>query len=156
MNIDPRRMTVDLDRAVVVFLVGMRVNRPWKVHKWWPVVRAMTRMIGELHRQPDSGFLAAESWFGRTTLMVQYWESFAALEAYAKARDGAHLPAWSAFQRALGSSGDVGIWHETYEVLPGHYECIYLNMPVFGLGRVGPRREASGTRAGARGRLRGG
>jgi hypothetical protein len=28
----------------------------------------------------------------------------------------------------------VGIWHETYVVPAGSYECIYSDMPAFGLG----------------------
>ena len=27
------RMTADLDQEVVVFLIGMRINRFWKIHK---------------------------------------------------------------------------------------------------------------------------
>jgi len=33
----PGRMTADLDGEFVVLLIGMRINKPWKVHKWWPV-----------------------------------------------------------------------------------------------------------------------
>ena len=42
-------------------------------------------------------------------------------------------PHGAAFSRAVGSGGDVGIWHETYRVQPGNFECIYNNMPAFGL-----------------------
>jgi hypothetical protein len=35
--------------------------------------------------------------------------------------------------RAVGKSGDVGIWHETFQVRAGEYECVYRNMPVHGL-----------------------
>ena len=47
------------------------------------------------------------------------------------------LPAWQAFNRAVGSNGDVGIWHETYVVRPGAYETVYNNMPPWGLGAAG-------------------
>ena len=90
------------DAPFVVFLIGMRFNRLWKVHKWGPALLAMPRMIAELERRPELGFLGGEMWFGRTVLMVQYWRSFEHLEAYAKARDNAHLPAWAAFNRAVG------------------------------------------------------
>lgn len=114
-----QRMTAAVEGEVVVFLIGMRINRPWKIHKWLPVVRAMPRMLRELYADPASGFLGAHSWFGRTTVMLQYWKSFDHLERYAKDRSRAHLPAWAAFNRAVGSGGDVGIWHETYRVRPG-------------------------------------
>ena len=104
-----------------VFLIGMRINRPWKVHKWLPVARAMGRMIDELHRAGDLGLRHVESWFGRTSIMVQYWDSFEALESYATASAGEHLPAWGAFNRSVGSNGDVGIWHETYLIRPGQF-----------------------------------
>ncbi|MDQ6860853.1 MAG: DUF4188 domain-containing protein, partial [Verrucomicrobiota bacterium] len=69
-------------------------------------------------------------------ISLQYWRSAAHLTEYAANRDRQHLPAWAAFTRAVGDSGDVGIWHETYLVKPGGYETIYHNMPPFGLGRV--------------------
>ena len=51
-----QRMAAELDRD------GMRINRSWKVHKWLPVFRTMVRMLGELHRKPESGFLGFESY----------------------------------------------------------------------------------------------
>lgn len=64
----------------VIFLIGMRINKLWKVHQWWPVARAMGRMLQELEDHKNLGLRQVESWFGRTTIMVQYWESFEALE----------------------------------------------------------------------------
>ena len=37
------------------------------------------------------------------------------------------------FNRAVGDNGDVGVYHETYQVKAGQYEVVYGNMPVFGL-----------------------
>jgi hypothetical protein len=136
-----------------VFLIGMRINRLWKVHKWLPVARAMPRMIKELSTQREHGFLGAEQWFGNPTLMLQYWRSFEELERYAKNRSAQHLPAWAAFNRAVGSGGDVGIWHETYRIGPGRYEAVYGNMPAFGLGTAGRLVPAEGRRRTARSRL---
>ena len=154
MDVIPKRMTAAVEGDVVVFLIGMRVNRPWKVHKWWPVVMAMTRMIRELYAHPELGFLHAESWGGRTSIMVQYWKSFEALEAYAKSRDHEHLPAWAAFNRSVASNGDVGIWHETYLVRAGQFEVFYNNMPPFGLARATQAIPVSGRHASAAERLR--
>ena len=147
------RFTARPDGPFVVFLIGIRLNRLWRVHKWGPVFVAMPRMIAELERQPELGFLGADTWFGRTTLMVQYWRSFELLEAYAKSRQNAHLPAWAAFNRAVGGNGDVGIFHETYRVAPGDYETIYANMPPILLGRVAGLAPVRGAWEGARGRL---
>ncbi len=132
-----QRMTADMEGEFVVFIIGMRVNKFWKVHKWLPVAQAMNKMLQELYANPELGLLSHESWFGRTTIMVQYWQSFAQLEAYSKNKTAAHLPAWAAFNKHVGSNGDVGIWHETYLSQKGKYESIYHNMPQFGLGKVG-------------------
>ena len=69
------RFAATLQDGFVVFLMGMRINRPLLIHKWLPVVRAMPRMLAELYRQPGLGFIHAEMWFSRTTIMVQYWRS---------------------------------------------------------------------------------
>jgi hypothetical protein len=148
-----QRMAADMKGDFVVFLIGMRINRWWKPHKWLPVFLAMPGMLRELQRQPALGFLGAHSWFGRTTLMVQYWRSFDHLHRYARSREHAHLPAWFAFNQAVGSNGDVGVWHETYCVGAGGFECVYNNMPRFGLARVGQHVPAAGRRATAAGRL---
>jgi len=148
------RLTATLEGKFVVFLIGMRINRPLLVHKWLPVASAMPRMLKELYRQPDLGLLHSEMWFSRTIIQLQYWRSMEQLLAYAKAKDAAHLPAWQAFNRAVGTDGSVGIWHETYEASPGGYENVYVNMPAFGLGRAGTLQEASGGRQSAAGRLR--
>ena len=148
------RMTAHIHGEIVVFLIGMRINRLWKVHKWLPVARAMPRMLAELAAAPEHGFLGAEQWFGNPTIMLQYWRSFERLERYSKNRSAQHLPAWAAFNRAVGSGGDVGIWHETYRVGPGDYECIYNNMPLFGLAKATAAEPASGRFESAGGRMR--
>jgi hypothetical protein len=153
--INKKRVTASFDGSFVVFLIGMRVNEPLKVHKWLPVATAMPRMIKELYRQPELGFLNAEMWFSRTTVMVQYWRSMDQLLDYAKNREAEHLPAWQAFNKAIGTDGSVGIWHETYAVSPGCYENIYVNMPPFGLGKIGSLQPATGGRQSAATRLRG-
>ncbi len=147
------RLTATLDGEFVVFLIGMRINHPLKVHKWWPVASAMPKMITELYRKPELGFLHAESWFSRTIIVLQYWRSMDQLMAYATSKTSAHLPAWQAFNRSVGTDGSVGIWHETYAVSPGRYENVYVNMPAFGLGRAGTLHPASGGRQSAAGRL---
>lgn len=86
VDIVKQRMTVEVEEEFVVFLIGMRVNKWWMIHKWWPVSQAMPKMIKELYANPDMGFISQESWFGRTSIMVQYWKSFEHLEAYAKNR----------------------------------------------------------------------
>jgi hypothetical protein len=155
-SIHDAKLTAHLEGEFVVFLIGMRINQFWKVHKWWPVVRAMGRMLPELYRQPALGLLHHEMWFGRALILVQYWRSMDQLMDYAKARDSQHLPAWQAFNKAIGTDGSVGIWHEIYQAGPGTHENIYVNMPPFGMGKAGTLVPAKGGLQSARGRLGGG
>ncbi len=150
------KVTAQLDGEFVVFLIGMRINKPWMLHKWLPVTSAMGRMLPELYRQPELGLLHHEMWLGRTLILVQYWRSMNQLLDYAKARDSQHLPAWQAFNKAIGTDGSVGIWHETYQASPGTYENVYVNMPPFGLGKAATLVPAKGGLQSAQGRLRGG
>jgi hypothetical protein len=132
-----KRHTAEIDGDFVVFLIGMRINKPWKLRKWWPVAMAMRPMIKELAAHPEKGLLGVTgAWIGGPA-SVQYWRSFEDLERFARNTDDPHLPAWQRFSRAVGTSGDVGIWHETYSVRAGAYECIYNNMPVHGLAAAG-------------------
>ena len=151
--IQRERFTATLEGEFVVFLIGMRINRPLKIHKWLPVAAAMPRMLKELYRQPDVGFLDAEMWFSRTIIVVQYWRSMEQLLAYAHNKDAEHLPAWKSFNQAIGTDGSVGIWHETYSAGPGTYENVYVNMPRFGLGKAGNLVPATGKYKSARTRL---
>jgi hypothetical protein len=149
-----RRMAADIDGDFVVFLIGMRINKFWKVHKWLPVLWAMPRMLKELAGRPDSGLLGFRFHNGiRNHLVVQYWRSFDHMERYARDPAAGHVPAWVAFNRRVGSSGDVGIWHETYRVAAGQYEAIYHNMPAYGLGAASRLVPAAGRYATAAGRL---
>jgi len=143
-QIIPQRMSATMEDEFCVFLIGMRINRPLKVHKWFPVFMAMPRMLRELGVQRELGYLNGHLWLGRTILMLQYWRSAQHLEDYARNKSLQHVPAWGAFTRAVGDSGDVGIWHETYQVKAGTYECVYHNMPPFGLGAVGNLIPATG------------
>jgi len=137
----------------VVFLIGMRINRWWHLLTWLRSARAMPRMLRELEAHPELGYLGGEAWFGRTTILMSYWRSTEHLLAYAKNRDAEHLPAWRAYNKMVGTSGVLGVWHETYRVRPGDYETMYVNMPSFGLGKVGALLPAHGRREDAAGRL---
>jgi hypothetical protein len=132
------RFSADLDGEFVVFLIGMRVNKPWKLHKWVPVARAMTPMLRVLSRNKDLGLLGYSMWIGpHGPLLVQYWRSFEQLERFARDSSLPHHAAWREYNRRVAADGDVGVWHETYQVGPGRFESVYANMPVFGLAQAG-------------------
>lgn len=130
------RMTHSHDGTLVVFLIGMRVNKPWRPDLWMPVFAAMPAMLRELTTDPASGMLGFRTVLGPAgPTVIQWWESEEQLYAYASRPDAEHRPAWTAFnQRARKAPGAVGIWHETYVV--GRAESIYVGMPASGLARA--------------------
>lgn len=134
MSLSPHRFRAAHDEAFVVFLVGMRF-RVRQVKHWRSAFKAMTRMVSELNRDPESGYLGGESWIGNPTVMVQYWKSFEHLQRYAHDPTKHHKPAWAAFNDAIREGADLGVWHEAYRVRPGEYSTIYNRMPPFGLAR---------------------
>lgn len=128
------RHTAQVQDPVAVFLIGMRINDIFAVHRWWPVFLATGPMLRELARFPEKGLLHSRTfWSGRTLLLVQYWRSFEDLEKFARNPDDPHLPAWRRYNQRIGKSGVVGVFHETYLVDPARIDAIYANMPAFGL-----------------------
>ncbi|MGH3912754.1 MAG: monooxygenase family protein [Pseudonocardiaceae bacterium] len=83
---------------------------------------------------------------------MQYWRSTEDLLAFASDSHAPHAVAWREFNRRISASGAVGVWHETYAVVPGGHECIYVNMPLFRLAAatryvlVGPGTTSAATR----------
>lgn len=149
------RFTADTAGPVTIFMIGMRINKLWRIDKWLPVARAMKPMLHELSRDPESGFLGAEVLRSglRTLVFLQYWRSFDDLEAYATDHNKRHLPAWKNFYRRANDGEAVGIFHETYCVQPGQFETVYGNMPPFGLGKMVGLKPAPGARNKARKRM---
>ncbi len=45
-----RRVTAAIEGDFVVFLIGMRINKPWKIHTWLRAFTAMPSMIRESAR----------------------------------------------------------------------------------------------------------
>lgn len=148
-----KRMTARADKPFIVFLIGMRINNFWKINKWLPIAMTMPKMVKELQLNKDYGFIHAEQWFGRTTIMLQYWESFEKLESYARNPNAEHFPAWQDFNNRIKNTQDVGIYHETYSINENNYETIYHNMPPFGLGKATNLVEAKGNYKDAGGRM---
>jgi hypothetical protein len=151
VSIHKGRHAARIEGDFVVFLIGMRINKPWKPHRWLPVFVAMPRMVKDLERDPASGFLGATLGLWTTgPSLVQYWRSFEDLERFARDPQSRHLPAWKSFNKIVRGSGDVGIWHETYRVRAGEYEAIYGNMPRIGLALAGEHAPLGSTTSAAR------
>jgi hypothetical protein len=141
----------------VLFLIGMRINHFWQVWRWLPVFIAMPKMIAELMKNPGLGLVGKPRTLvsGRLIVVWQYWESFEKLEAYSRASDRAHLPAWRAFNRKVRDNGSVGIFHETIVLNDESVETVYGNVPAMGLAAVTGAVPASSRGQSARGRISG-
>ncbi|WP_210755379.1 DUF4188 domain-containing protein [Halorubrum sp. PV6] len=152
------RVHADRDESFVVFLIGMRINAFWKVHRWLPVFLVAPRMVRELRADDDAGLLGSWTFLSppRGIGFVQYWEDFESLRAYARDSDHLHLGAWDDYARQ-SETGAVGIWHETYRVDADSYETVYNNGPPRGLGVAAGTDlvAASGRERSAAGRLDG-
>jgi hypothetical protein len=133
----PGRFTAAVEGEFVVFVIGMRINSLHKVHKWLPVMSSMPKMIVELRKNTDSGLLGYHAYrSGKTITFVQYWRSFEQLESFARDPQQSHFPAWKRFNQRVGKADSVGVYHETFKVAAGAYECMYVNMPKFGLAKA--------------------
>jgi len=155
-EIFPGRFTADIGRdTVTVFLIGMRANRWWKMGRVAQVASAMTTMLRHLATNPEAGLLSSEQWLGRTTILLTYWESPEHLRRFAADRESPHLAPWRKFMKEMSGNGDVGVWHETYQVPASGIEVVYNGMPRFGLAKatshvpVGPGSNTAKQRMGA-------
>ena len=131
------RHTADPGRDnITVFLIGMRANRWWKIRTVGRVAAAMPRMLQYLSTDPAAGMLGYEQWFGRTTMLLSYWESPEHLQKFAADRESPHLEPWRRFMKEVAGTGDIGVWHETYQVPAAGIEAVYNGMPLFGLAKA--------------------
>ncbi|GAB3568005.1 DUF4188 domain-containing protein [Spelaeicoccus albus] len=133
MRID--RRTHHHDGDLVVFLIGMTINKVWRPDLWMPSFAAMPRMLRELAGERDSGLLGYRYLLeGLNPVVIQYWDSLDKLYAYASNPDAEHRPAWGAFnRRAAKAPNAVGIWHETFSV--DRAESVYNGTPPLGLAK---------------------
>jgi hypothetical protein len=131
------RLGAELEGDFVVFLIGMRIRKPWLVHKWLPVLLAMRRMLAELNANPQKGLLGYEDALIRGPAVVQYWRSYEHLDRFAHDQGDLHVPAWREFNRRVRDTHAVGVWHETFRVRAGEHESVYFNMPLLGLAAAG-------------------
>lgn len=157
----PGRYTAEAGDGFVVFMIGWRVNRPWKLRNWYWMSRQMRPMLEWLKNHPEEGLLGVQyALIGSSPAAIQYWRSFEDLLRFSRNLSAPHLEAWRRYNKVIAPPGDIGVWHEVYRVRAGDYEAIYTNMPLWGLAaatrqvpvnagtesaeqRIGDAREAS-------------
>ncbi|MGM7679124.1 DUF4188 domain-containing protein [Microbacterium sp. A94] len=138
------RMTHHHEGELIVFHIGMQINRWWRPDLWMPAFFAMPRMLRELSVDEESGLLGFQLMFGSDgPYVTQYWSSIDKLYAYASAPSQEHRPAWTAFNKAARKApGAVGIWHETF--LVERAESMYVSTKKMGLAKATELVEVSG------------
>lgn len=152
------RYTAHIEGDFVIFMIGARINSWRKLFKLGWIGEANNAMYRVLGANPEYGYLGGESFTRnrfRESINITYWRSYEHLERFARNQDDPHLEAWRRFNREIANDGSFGIWHETYLVKAGNYECIYGNMPRFGLAKATTHLPMTGRKQSARGRLTG-
>ena len=154
MEINSGRWTAQLDGGFVVFLLGAELRDPTASAEAGRLLAAMVEMLAELEAEPATGLLGYQVFGAIGGVIVQYWRSFDALEAYAKNPSARHAPVWRAWNRlAADEVAGAGIWHETFLVPAGGYEAIYQNMTTVGLQKAGTPVPLTAAHPSARQRL---
>jgi hypothetical protein len=161
------RVTHAYEGPLALFLIGLRVHKPWRLGILRQAGGAMPRMIAELEANraaAERGEAEHLGYLGSRTVLdlrgptvIQWWRSTQDIHAYANAATREHRPAWVEFYRAAKADPTaVTIWHETYAVEPGGVESLYGGPGAFGLASlagsvpVGRRGETARERLGGR------
>jgi len=118
----------------VVFHLGARPHKGVDAFFKW-MGDAFEEICDELEAHPEYGCLGSEQFFGVTGgLLVQYWASLDALNAYARNKSNTHASPWAKLMKKGRESSDYGFYHEAFEVKDGKYDAIYVNCPPMLLG----------------------
>ncbi|MCM2677183.1 DUF4188 domain-containing protein [Alkalicoccobacillus plakortidis] len=133
MNINKGRITPKTDQPLAVFIIGVKINKLWAVHKWFKSFMSMRPMVAELYQnKAELGFYHTDyflTWRGIT--LVQYWDSHESIMSYS--RGAKHLKAWKHFNKSVAADHSLGIYHEAYTVAAHQYHSVFVNMPEVGL-----------------------
>ncbi len=158
------RNTHAYEGDIVLFLIGMRIHRPWRVNIVGRAFTAMPKLIAELEEAqaaaaagagPDLGYLGGRLILdGLHPTVIQFWRTTEDLYGYAASDDTGHRAVWRDFYRyAKADPRAMTLWHETYAIPAGAHESIYLGPEQkFGLAGlagaipVGRRGERAATR----------
>jgi hypothetical protein len=149
------RWMASREEPFAVFVFGMRLNRLRGLPRFLWALRVLRTVVRDLDAHPERGFLAGRVYrAGRALIAVQYWESFDALDAWARDHRLPHRKPWQRYLREALADEAMGLWHETYLASPGSWEGVYLNMPPWGLAAGVEAVEMRATKGSARERLR--
>ena len=116
-------LTAPIKEPLCVFLVGMQC-RSWRSYWKLPFIgHRMMKMQMELRNNPQSGFLWGMNFSAKqpfTTLFLSYWKSGEHIEKFVTDTKYSHRSSTGAYYERFINDTSIGIWHETYEIAPGH------------------------------------
>jgi hypothetical protein len=138
-SVRPGKVIADNGEPIVVFVVGLRINRWRAVRYWVPLVLTMPGMLHALTRVPDGGLLGYRLLLGpgpRQAAILQYWRRPEELHQFASEFAGPHRSAKRRYWWHYGSTDAVGVWHELLVSAEGQHHGMYGNMPPTGLGAL--------------------
>ena len=154
------RYAADVEGDFVVFLIGMRINKPWNVRGWWHTFATMRPMIKELEANPELGLISAHLAWSAARPSSSTGARYEHLDRYARNADKRHLPAWKKWNQASrGVRRGRHLARDLQGARAAEYEVVYGNMPRLGLAsrrgaRAGHRRRAARPRGGSARRRR--
>ncbi len=155
-DLNEQRMTAEVEGEFLVFVVELRIHQWWRFRKWYPAVRAMTKMLVELLEKPEFGLMHYEYWFVfRRQVFLMYWRSYEHMHDWVLNKDATHIAGWKMLNRLMKDYPKVlGFWHESFIVQTNQYESFYRNVPTVGLGKAGSLMPVIGRMPTAAARLR--
>jgi hypothetical protein len=138
-SVRPGKVIADNGDPIVVFVVGLRINRWRAVRYWVPLVLTMPSMLLGLTRVPEGGLLGYRLLLGpgpRQAAILQYWRRPEDLHEFASDLAGLHRSAKRRYWWHYASTEAVGVWHELFVSAEGQHQGMYGNMPPIGLGAL--------------------
>lgn len=133
-TIFPGRYTASATQPLVLFAIGMRINRLHAIHRWLRPTINTVRLWRHMQWVRPKGYLGGYLYlYWRGVGMTQYWQDFDSLVAFSHDASQPHVAAWQQLAKLTRHDQTFGYWHETYLVAPGTSEAIYGSMPRFGL-----------------------
>ena len=118
------------EAGFVVYLIGIEFDSLWRVGHWLPVAKAGRDMLSELDASEADGLLAHELCLGRSSIVIQYWQSLAELQTYAREKLTDDGSAWQGFHQCL-ERDELDVWYEAYRVSQGRYSLLPAqSMPI--------------------------
>ena len=131
------KVTAGGSEPIVIFLLGVRINRWRMVRRWLPLLLTVAGAVRELAEDRNSGLLGYRLLLGpgpRQAMIVQYWRGHDDLRRFA--RGERHRSAQRRYWWHYGASDGVGVWHELIGSPSGQHHAMYGNMPPTGLGAL--------------------